>query len=178
MFICKAETKLEEEAGRWSVGKGAKGIKMKMEEERKDCEESWRIWGKVEKDEGKARGKWKNWKLRRKIKMRRGNVAGRHESEGCKEREGVGRRWDTLRVGREAEVEWRGIPRQASPTRHPPCFCRKNPMHAAGALSYFPLFQHSHHASTLSHMAWGQCVCQSPLLPEEFHAESFEEENL
>ena len=69
----------------------------------------------MEKNEGEAKGKQKTWKLRQKIKMKGGNVAGGDESEGCKEREGVGRRWNILRVGREAELEWRGIPCQASP---------------------------------------------------------------
>lgn len=81
----------------------------------------------------------KKWKLRRKIKMRGGNVAGGHESEGCKEREGVGRRWDTLRAGREAELERRG----ALPGS--PRFCRMDPTRAASdpvpfpTLSAFPL---------------------------------------
>lgn len=78
----------------------------------------------MEKYEGKSRGKWKKWELRRKIKMRGGNIAGRHVSEGCKE---AGSRCDALRVGREAELKWRGVC-QASL-----CFCRMNPMHAASA---------------------------------------------
>lgn len=94
----------------------------------------------MENNEGKARGEQKKWKLRGKIKMRGGNVAGGHESEGCKEREGVGRRWDTLRARREAELERRGMPCQAHP-----CFCRMDPMRAASdpvpfpTLSAFPL---------------------------------------
>lgn len=78
----------------------------------------------MEKYDGKSRGKWKNWELRRKIKMRGGNVAG-SVSEECKE---AGSRWDALRVGREAEHKWRGVPCQASL-----CFCRMNPLHAASA---------------------------------------------
>lgn len=40
----------------------------------------------MEKDEGKIRSEWKNWRLWRKIKMRGGNITGRHESEGWRER--------------------------------------------------------------------------------------------
>lgn len=84
----------------------------------------------MEKYKGKSRGKWKNWELRRKIKMRGGNVAGRRASEGYKEAES---RWDASRVGRQAELERRGVPCQASP-----CFCRMRPMHAASAPVPFP----------------------------------------
>lgn len=107
----------------------------KNKEERKDWEGNWRIWSKVENDEGKARGKQKKWKLRRKIKMRGGNVAGGHESEGCKEREGVGRRWDTVRAGGEAELERRGVPCQA-----PPAFAGWTPCVQPVTLSHFPAF--------------------------------------
>lgn len=84
----------------------------------------------MEKYRGKSRGKWKKWELRRKIKMRGGNAAGRRVSERCKE---AGSRWDALRVGKETELKWRGVPCQASP-----CFCRMNSMHAASAPVPFP----------------------------------------
>lgn len=98
----------------------------------------------MEKYEGKARGKGKKWKLKRKIKMRGGNVAGGHASEGCKD---TGSRWDASRVGRKAELKGRGVPCQASP-----CFCRMNCMHAARAPVPFSTVTVFPNASVLSCM--------------------------